>query len=93
MQAALEHLWPYTREFWSLTDLEQQAGALGVDGQALQHDWQALLDEALAEATLQCPPPAAGHISQGKQGVHSEHLSYLLAELQSLARAHPGAQW
>jgi ring-1,2-phenylacetyl-CoA epoxidase subunit PaaC len=42
---------------------------------------------------LQCPPPAQGYISQGKQGVHSEHLGYLLAELQSLARAHPGAQW
>jgi ring-1,2-phenylacetyl-CoA epoxidase subunit PaaC len=34
-----------------------------------------------------------GYITQGKQGVHSEHLTYLLAEMQSLARAHPGAQW
>jgi ring-1,2-phenylacetyl-CoA epoxidase subunit PaaC len=32
-------------------------------------------------------------VPQGKQGVHSEHLSYLLAEMQSLARAHPGAVW
>jgi len=93
MQAALEHLWPYTCEFWSQSELEQQASALGVDGQALRENWQALLDEALVQATLQCPPPAQGYISQGKQGVHSEHLGYLLAELQSLARAHPGAQW
>ncbi|MEN9769979.1 MAG: hypothetical protein RLZZ180_1609 [Pseudomonadota bacterium] len=93
MQAALEHLWPYACEFWSQSELEQQASALGVDGQALRENWQALLDEALVQATLQCPPPAQGYISQGKQGVHSEHLGYLLAELQSLARAHPGAKW
>ena len=93
MQAAIEHLWPYTREFWSHGELEQQAAALGVDWPALQHDWQALVDEALPLATLTCPPTAAGYISQGKQGVHSEHLSYLLADMQSLARAHPGAQW
>jgi ring-1,2-phenylacetyl-CoA epoxidase subunit PaaC len=41
----------------------------------------------------QRPPAVDGYVPQGKQGVHSEHLSYLLAEMQSLARAHPGAVW
>ncbi|MFM8692760.1 MAG: Phenylacetic acid catabolic protein, partial [Limnohabitans sp.] len=43
-------------------------------------------------ATLQ-QPATAGFVSTGKQGVHSEHLGFLLAEMQSLARQHPGATW
>lgn len=93
MQAALDHLWPYTREFWSASALDPMAHSLGVNAQSLAADWEALVDEGLAQATLRRPSPVQGHITQGKQGVHSEHLSYLLAEMQSLARAHPGAQW
>jgi ring-1,2-phenylacetyl-CoA epoxidase subunit PaaC len=51
-----------------------------------------MLDDALAEATLQ-RPASTGYVTQGKTGLHSEHLGFLLAEMQSLARAHPGAQW
>ena len=58
----------------------------------LQADWNAMLDDALAEATLQ-RPASTGYVTQGKTGLHSEHLGFLLAEMQSLARAHPGAQW
>ena len=58
----------------------------------LRADWTALVDDALAEATLTRPVPG-GYITQGKQGVHSEHLGFVLAEMQSLARAHPGATW
>ena len=47
---------------------------------------------ALAEATLQ-RASAVGYVTQGKNGLHSEHLGYLLTEMQSLARAHPGAPW
>jgi ring-1,2-phenylacetyl-CoA epoxidase subunit PaaC len=38
-------------------------------------------------------PAATGYVTQGKFGTHSEHLSYLLAEMQSLARAHPEGVW
>jgi ring-1,2-phenylacetyl-CoA epoxidase subunit PaaC len=95
MQAALDHLWPYTREFWSDSTLDRAAHAagLGLDAQELAADWTALVDEALAQTPLVRPPAAEGYISQGKEGVHSEHLSYLLAEMQSLARAHPDATW
>ena len=55
-------------------------------------DWQAQVAQTLALATLE-HPQAGGPISTGKQGLHSEHLSYLLSEMQSLARAHPGATW
>lgn len=95
MQASLEHLWPYTLEFWAPSALEKEAADTGlqVDWAQLAADWNALVDHALAEATLQRPATAKGYITQGKQGLHSEHLGFLLAEMQSLARAHPGATW
>lgn len=80
-QAALDHLWPYTQAFW--TDPEVAP---------LQAAWDAELDAVLAEATLRRPAPG-GYLPQGHRGVHSEHLGFLLAEMQSLARAHPEAVW
>ena len=94
VQASLEHLLPYTQEFWVFSALENEAADAGVaiDWAQLSGDWNALLDDALAEATLK-RPSADGYVTQGKLGLHSEHLGYLLAEMQSLARAHPGATW
>jgi ring-1,2-phenylacetyl-CoA epoxidase subunit PaaC len=73
-QAALDHLMPYTQDFWDGADTRTAA---------LQSPWNALVDDALADATLR--RPAAGG--------HSEHLGFLLAEMQSLARQHPDASW
>jgi ring-1,2-phenylacetyl-CoA epoxidase subunit PaaC len=64
----------------------------GVDVASLQPNWNALLDDTLNEATLQ-RPAGQGYVPQGKLGVHSEHMGFLLAEMQSLARAHPNAVW
>jgi ring-1,2-phenylacetyl-CoA epoxidase subunit PaaC len=93
-QVALDHLFPYTQEFWVQSQAEAQAIAagIGVDVATLKADWDAIVDDALAEATL-VRPQVGGYITEGKQGVHSEHLGFLLAEMQSLARAHPNAQW
>jgi ring-1,2-phenylacetyl-CoA epoxidase subunit PaaC len=81
MQAALDHLMPYTQEFWPEANASD-----------LREAWDREVDEALAEATLR-RPTAEGYLPRGKQGIHSEHLGYLLAEMQSLARQHPGATW
>ena len=93
-QAALDHLLPYTQEFWAGSPAETAAIAagIGVDANALKSDWDAIVDAALAEATLQ-RPPLGGYVPEGKQGIHSEHLGYLLGEMQSLARAHPNGVW
>ena len=94
-QAALDWLLPFTDEFWTASGHEAQArdNATGVDVAALRADWDALVNDAIAEATLTRPAAVQGYISQGKQGLHSEHLGYVLAEMQSLARAHPGTTW
>ncbi len=94
-QAALDYLMPFTEEFWTDSAFESQACAdgTGVDVASLRADWDQLVDEAIAEATLQRPPFVKRYVPEGKRGVHSEHLSYLLGEMQSVARAHPGARW
>jgi ring-1,2-phenylacetyl-CoA epoxidase subunit PaaC len=94
VQAALDHLLPYTEEFWTVSAEEAAAIAdgSGADPRALKQDWDSAVDEALAEATLR-RPSGQGFLPRGKHGQHSEHLSYLLGELQSLARQHPEATW
>ena len=80
---------------WVDSVLEQEARAAGLDldMRALAADWQALVDEALSQTPLVKPKAAEGYITEGKRGIHSEHLSFLLTEMQSLARAHPDATW
>jgi ring-1,2-phenylacetyl-CoA epoxidase subunit PaaC len=68
-----------------------QAG-IGVLASSLRSGYLARVDETLAEATLSRPAESKFHW-YGKQGRHSEHLGFLLAEMQSLHRAHPGATW
>ena len=94
VQAALDHLMPYTQEFWTPCPMEAAAvrtGA-GVDNTTLKASWDAIVDGALAEATLK-RPAAGGYVTTGKLGVHSEHMGFVLAEMQSLARVHPEAVW
>ena len=93
-QAALDHLMPYTREFWSTSRHEAAAvaNASGVAAASLRPAWDAAVDAVLAQATLK-RPAESGAMPDGKQGHHSEHLSYLLADMQSLARAHPEGRW
>ncbi|MEY4864140.1 MAG: hypothetical protein RLZ51_2235 [Pseudomonadota bacterium] len=93
-QAALDRLWPYANEWWQTDRLEQQAADAGIAPvlASLRPQWNERMHALLQEATLK-EPKATGFISTGKLGEHSEHLGFLLAEMQSLARSHPGAQW
>ncbi len=84
-QAALDGLWKYTHELF-------QPDAIDPDAAGLREPWLADVRFILDEATLKIPADGQ-YVSQGRQGVHSEHLGYLLAEMQSLHRAHPGAKW
>jgi ring-1,2-phenylacetyl-CoA epoxidase subunit PaaC len=94
MQTALDELMPYTQEFFTSTGFEREAvdSGIGIDVALLQDQWQSKVATVVTEATLQMSS-SKGHLTRGKDGLHSEHLSYLLAEMQSLAREHPGAVW
>jgi ring-1,2-phenylacetyl-CoA epoxidase subunit PaaC len=54
--------------------------------------WLSIVEPVFAEATISRPTDAWSP-SGGREGRHTEHLSYLLAEMQSLHRAHPGVRW
>ncbi len=94
MQAALDDMWPYTAEWYAADDTDDQAGAsgFGTAWASLRVEWLASVEPTLLLATLQIPKPSA-FLSTGKIGRHSEHLGRLLADMQSLARAFPGATW
>jgi ring-1,2-phenylacetyl-CoA epoxidase subunit PaaC len=93
-QAALDYLMPYTREFFSADATEDTIAAAGIGPKTseLEALWLEDVRAALDEATLTLPEPVR-HITTGKHGEHSEHMGFLLAEMQSLARQHPGASW
>jgi ring-1,2-phenylacetyl-CoA epoxidase subunit PaaC len=91
-QDALDDLWPYAGELFEPDPPELVAAGIAVDPAGLRPAFDATLDAVLAEATLR--RPGGGHArSGGRAGRHSEHLGFLLAELQYLQRAHPGAVW
>jgi ring-1,2-phenylacetyl-CoA epoxidase subunit PaaC len=93
-QAAVDYLIPYTREFFSAdaTDDAIAAAGIGPKTSGFETLWLEDVRAALDEATLTLPEPVR-HITTGKHGEHSEHMGFLLAQMQSLARQHPGASW
>ncbi len=93
MQAGLNQVWGYTPELFRMdeTDAAMLSAGIGVDLAGLQPTWDARINAVLAEATLDRPTNITR--SNGKQGVHSEHLGHVLTELQYLQRAYPGMQW
>ena len=95
MQDAIDALWMYTGELFTTDALDQamQADGIAPDLAELQQKWQQHVTEVMREATLQLPASGLWMQSGGKQGRHTEHLGYLLAEMQFLQRTYPGASW
>lgn len=94
-QAAVDKLWPYTGEMFKSDGVDDVLQALGITPElaSLRAPWLAHVQEVLAEGTLGMPDAGAWMQEGGKQGRHSEHLGYALAEMQFLQRSYPGAQW
>jgi ring-1,2-phenylacetyl-CoA epoxidase subunit PaaC len=94
VQSALDELWRFTRELFAPDAVDESMAAQGIAPplSELEPRWSARIDEVLREATLKRPAdvPYTWH---GKRGQHTEHLGYLLAEMQFMHRAYPGAQW
>ncbi len=93
-QNAFNELWGYAAELFEMTDDEQQLVETGiaVNRGALKADWTATVHAVLNKATLDIPVEDWA-IGGGREGQHTEHLGFLLAELQFLQRAYPGQQW
>lgn len=98
MQAAIDDAWRFTGELFAddAVDLDVAARGIGCELSALRQPWLAHVREVLEEATLTVPDEAAAsHLAYrgGRQGKHTEELGYVLAEMQFLPRAYPGATW
>lgn len=98
MQQAMDDLWKFTGELFVPADYETQLAkeGIGVDLTLLKPLWQEKVNSVLAEATLTDETgnrQKAWMQTGGKEGRHTEHLGYVLAEMQYLQRAYPGSEW
>ena len=94
MRQAVARLWPYVAELFETDAVDTAAaeGGLGPMRVALKAGWDAIVVPVFAEAALEIPAAGAFR-STGSHGVHSEHMGYLLAEMQVLQRSFPGGVW
>ena len=94
MQAALDAFWPYVGEMFlgDAKDATVAAAGIAPEPASLRPAWDATVGEVLAQATLDLPKSGFAH-KGGRQGIHTEHLGYILADMQFLQRAYPGSSW
>lgn len=94
IQQSLNELWRFTDELFYADGVEHQLVQLGiaVDPESLRQPWLAQVDNTLKQATLQLPQETP-YRRGGKQGEHTEHLGFILAEMQFLQRAYPNCNW
>lgn len=93
-QAALDQLWTYTGELFATDDVDALLLKAGIapDMAPIKAAFDEKVNAVLAEATLKRPVDGF-MMSGGRQGKHSEHMGYILADMQYLQRAYPGATW
>lgn len=94
MQEAVDGLWRYTDELFHVTTADEAMiiEGIGVDVSGLKEAFLNEVQEVLSEATLNIPE-GNYFTSGGKKGIHSEHMGYLLADLQYMQRAYPNMKW
>lgn len=94
MQKAVNELWSYTGELFTVNETDRMVlqSGVGVDISLLKQPWMECVGNVFAEANITMPQ-SAWMQQGGKEGRHSEHLGYILAELQFMQRAYPGMEW
>ncbi len=94
VQIAFDEVWPFVAELFEMPDYESRLfdAGIAVDRKALNSGWEQVVRETLQEATLSMPESDHA-IRGGREGVHTEHLGFLLSDLQFMQRAYPGLQW
>jgi len=94
MENAIEDLWPYTGEMFMPVDFEvNEIKRLTIDVNSIREDWMNKIKKVFNEAMIAIPPEKVWMQTGGKLGIHTEHLGYILAEMQFLQRAYPGLEW
>ena len=93
-QDAFNRLWGYADEMFNMPvdEIALLEAGIAVDRAALKHDWTKTITSTLSQASLDVPA-CDWSIGGGRDGMHSEHLGFLLAEMQFMQRAYPGLQW
>ncbi|HEU0063746.1 MAG TPA: 1,2-phenylacetyl-CoA epoxidase subunit PaaC [Flavisolibacter sp.] len=94
MKKSLLNLWPFTGELFATASFEKSAAAngYGADLNSIQNDWFENITTVLNEANLEIPTNKWNQ-EGGKSGIHTEHMGYLLAEMQYMQRAYPNLTW
>lgn len=94
MQAAIDDLWRYTNELFEVTEDAKimVAEGIGVDVSTLKESYYATVTALLEEATITIPETKYFQ-KGGKSGIHTEHMGYLLADMQYMQRAYPNMKW
>lgn len=87
---AVKYLWPFTGEMFVAADFEKNNG---IDLYLIKEEWEKTVTAVFEEATIDMPDMNMVMQSGGKQGIHTEHMGFILAEMQYLQRTYPGAEW
>lgn len=88
LKNALEYLWPFTGELFIAADYENE-----IDLASIKQQWQQQIQTVFEEAIITMPDMNMVMQSGGKQGIHTEHMGFILAEMQYLQRVYPNAEW
>lgn len=93
-QVALDDIWKYTSDMFEMDEVDNELISTGIafDLKDIYTQWNFSVSEILKEANLNIPNYEFT-IKGGYKGIHTEHLGHILAEMQYLQRAHPGAKW
>jgi len=93
-QAALDHLYPYLLELYeeSSVEKEMKEAGVGADLSKIEEKSRSLIQQIMLEANLKIPE-IADRMVRGKQGIHSEHMGFILSDMQYMQRAYPNMQW
>ena len=94
VQSAIDNLWMFSDELFEINEIDKEMvkEKIGVDCSSIKAEWDKIIDDVLAEATLKRPEDT--HMTTGgREGIHTEHLGHLLSDMQYLQRAYPDAKW
>jgi len=95
LKTALDELWAYTPELFSgdMVDDKVIADGIAPELAVIEESWNREVEATLKLATVDIPKPLGWEAGGGREGLHTEHMGRLLAEMQFLQRAYPGLEW